>query len=113
MGRVGKLKYHEIFKITKNEKDKEIISSTQSLGLLSPPTLRFFTIRGKMGQSYNSWFGAPGAPGAPGAHGAPTAPGAPKTLKVDRKSELVGFAEGNEIHISDFCIAHIMDQLSV
>ena len=66
MGRVGKLKYHEIFKITKNAKDKEIISSTQSLGLLSPPTLRFFTIRGKMGQSYNSWFGAPGAPGAPG-----------------------------------------------
>ena len=50
-------------------------------------------------QSYNSWFGAPGAPGAP------------ETLKlqVDRRSELVWFAKGNEINISDFCIANTKD----
>ena len=53
----------------------------------------------KKGQSYNSWFGAPGAPGAP------------ETLKlqVDRRSELVWFAKGNEINISDFCIANTKD----
>ena len=59
-------------------------------------------------QSSNSWFGAPGAPGLPGA---PRAPGAPETLKlqVDTRSEMVWFAKGNEIHISDFCIANTMD----
>ena len=49
--------------------------------------------------------------GLPGLPGAPRAPGAPETLKlqVDRRSEMVWFAKGNEIHISDFCIANTMD----
>ena len=58
-------------------------------------------------------LGLPGLPGLRGsrAPGLPGVPGAPETLKlqVDRRSEMVWFAKGNEIHISDFCIANTMD----
>ena len=58
-------------------------------------------------QSYNSWFGAPGAPGDPGAPGAPRAPGAPEEpQRVSCRwiADVTCVAEGNGIHISDFCI---------
>ena len=56
-------------------------------------------------QSYNSWFGAPGAPGAPRAPGAAEEPQRGSWRWI---ANVTWVAEGNEIHISDFCICFRM-----
>ena len=59
-------------------------------------------------QSYNSWIGAPGAPVAPGAPRAPGAPEEPQMVSWRWIANVTWVAEGNEIHISDFCICFRM-----
>ena len=55
-------------------------------------------------------WGSRGSRGSQGSRGS-GAPGAPETLKlqVDRRSEMVWFAKGDEINILDFCITNTKD----